>query len=73
VNFVLPKVHGWLNGTGKATEVGLHSYASGDSSGLGYVAGGVLFNLLLLLVAWGRYTAETMDLSKPKKSEKTDA
>lgn len=70
VNFVLPKVHGWLNGTGKATEVGLHSYATGDTAGLGYIAGGVVLNLLLLLTAWGRYAAETMDLgSKPVNKE----
>ncbi len=36
VNFVLPMVHGWLNGTNMPTEVGLHAYAVG-SGGLGYV------------------------------------
>jgi len=63
VNFVLPMVHGWLNGTGRPTEVGLHSYATG-AGGLEYVAGGVLLNLLLVAVAWGRYAAETIDLTR---------
>jgi ABC-type transport system involved in cytochrome c biogenesis permease subunit len=61
VNFVLPMVHGWLNGTNMPTEVGLHAYAVG-SGGLGYVVGGVLLNLLLVAAAWGRYAAETTDL-----------
>lgn len=61
VNFVLPMVHGWLNGTNMPTEVGLHAYAVG-SGGLGYVVGGVALNLLLVLAAWGRYAAETTDL-----------
>ncbi|MGH7199675.1 MAG: cytochrome c biogenesis protein, partial [Planctomycetaceae bacterium] len=58
VNFVLPQVHGWLNGTGEATEVGLHSYATG-AGGLEYVAGAVGLNLLLVLLASGRYVVET--------------
>jgi ABC-type transport system involved in cytochrome c biogenesis permease subunit len=61
VNFVLPMVHGWLNGTNMPTEVGLHAYAVG-SGGLAYVVGGVLLNLLLVVAAWGRYAAETTDL-----------
>jgi hypothetical protein len=61
VNFVLPMVHGWLNGTNMPTEVGLHAYAVG-SGGLAYVVGGVLLNLLLVAAAWGRYAAETTDL-----------
>jgi ABC-type transport system involved in cytochrome c biogenesis permease subunit len=61
VNFVLPMVHGWLNGTNMPTEVGLHAYAVG-SGGLGYVVSGVLLNLLLVVAAWGRYAAETTDI-----------
>jgi ABC-type transport system involved in cytochrome c biogenesis permease subunit len=61
VNFVLPMVHGWLNGTNMPTEVGLHAYAVG-SGGLAYVIGGVLLNLLLVVTAWARYAAETTDL-----------
>lgn len=71
VNFVLPMVHGWLNGTNMPTEVGLHAYAVG-SGGLGYVVTGVLLNLLLVAAAWARYAAETTDLltrSTPKKAE----
>jgi ABC-type transport system involved in cytochrome c biogenesis permease subunit len=61
VNFVLPMVHGWLNGTNMPSEVGLHSYAVG-SGGLGYVIAGVVLNLMLVAAAWGRYAAETTDL-----------
>jgi hypothetical protein len=61
VNFVLPMVHGWLNGTNMPSEVGLHSYAVG-SGGLGYVITGVVLNLMLVAAAWGRYAAETTDL-----------
>jgi ABC-type transport system involved in cytochrome c biogenesis permease subunit len=61
VNFVLPMVHGWLNGTNMPTEVGLHAYAVG-SGGLGYVVTGVVANVLLVVAAWARYAAETTDL-----------
>lgn len=61
VNFVLPQIHGWLNGTGQATEVGLHSYATG-AGGLEYVVTAVALNALLVLAALGRYVAETTDL-----------
>ena len=61
VNFVLPMVHGWLNGTNMPTEVGLHAYAVG-SGGLGYVVTGVVLNLSLVVAAWARYAAETTDL-----------
>ncbi len=68
VNFVLPMVHGWLNGTNVPTEVGLHAYAVG-SGGLGYVAAAVLINLALVIAAWARYTAETTDvLSRSAKT-----
>jgi len=71
VNFVLPMVNGWLQGTNMPTEVGLHAYAVG-SGGLGYVSAAVVLNLLLVAAAWGRYAAETTDLlsrSTPAKSE----
>ena len=61
VNFVLPMVDGWLQGTNMPTEVGLHAYAVG-SGGLGYVSTAVVLNLLLVAAAWGRYAAETTDL-----------
>jgi ABC-type transport system involved in cytochrome c biogenesis permease subunit len=61
VNFVLPMVNGWLNGTNMPTEVGLHAYAVG-SGGLAYVVTAVVLNLLLVAAAWGRYAAETTDL-----------
>jgi ABC-type transport system involved in cytochrome c biogenesis permease subunit len=61
VNFVLPMVNGWLQGTNMPTEVGLHAYAVG-SGGLGYVTTAVVLNLLLVAAAWGRYAAETTDL-----------
>jgi ABC-type transport system involved in cytochrome c biogenesis permease subunit len=61
VNFVLPMVNGWLQGTNVPTEVGLHAYAVG-SGGLGYVSTAVVLNLLLVVAAWGRYAAETTDL-----------
>lgn len=61
VNFVLPMIHGWLNGTNMPTEVGLHAYAVG-SGGLGYVVTGVILNVALVIAAWARYAAETTDL-----------
>jgi ABC-type transport system involved in cytochrome c biogenesis permease subunit len=61
VNFVLPMVNGWLQGTNVPTEVGLHSYAVG-SGGLGYVSAAVVLNLLLVVAAWARYAGETTDL-----------
>jgi ABC-type transport system involved in cytochrome c biogenesis permease subunit len=61
VNFVLPMVNGWLQGTNMPTEVGLHAYAVG-SGGLGYVSTAVVLNLLLVVAAWGRYAAETTDV-----------
>jgi ABC-type transport system involved in cytochrome c biogenesis permease subunit len=61
VNFILPMVHGWLNGTNMPTEVGLHAYAVG-SGGLGYVVTGVIANVALVIAAWARYAAETTDL-----------
>jgi ABC-type transport system involved in cytochrome c biogenesis permease subunit len=61
VNFVLPMVNGWLQGTNMPTEVGLHAYAVG-SGGLGYVSAAVVLNLLLVVAAWGRYAAETTDV-----------
>jgi hypothetical protein len=61
VNFVLPMVYGWLNGTNMPTEVGLHAYAVG-SGGLAYVLTGGTLNLLLVAAAWGRYAAETTDV-----------
>lgn len=76
VNFVLPMVHGWLNGTNMPTEVGLHAYAVG-SGGLAYVVGGVLLNLLLVAAAWGRYAAETTDLlsrsTESRRASRTSA
>ncbi len=65
VNFVLPKIHGWLNGTGEAKSVGLHSYASGDESGLGIILLCVGLNILLLMAAWARYYVETIQSNKP--------
>jgi ABC-type transport system involved in cytochrome c biogenesis permease subunit len=61
VNFVLPMIHGWLQGTNMPTEVGLHAYAVG-SGGLGYVCTAVVLNLLLVVAAWARYAGETTDL-----------
>jgi ABC-type transport system involved in cytochrome c biogenesis permease subunit len=61
VNFVLPMVNGWLQGTNMPTEVGLHAYAVG-SGGLGYVCTAVVLNLLLVVAAWARYAGETTDL-----------
>lgn len=58
VNFVLPMIHGWWNGTNTPTSVGLHSYAVGEG-GYEYVAAMVLANTLLVLFAWARYVAET--------------
>lgn len=72
VNFVLPMVHGWLNGTNVPTEVGLHAYAVG-SGGLGYVSTAVLLNLTLVVAAWARYAAETTDLLDRKKPVTTNA
>ena len=66
-NFVLPMIHGWLNGTNQPTEVGLHAYARG-SGGLGYVVAAVVLNLVLLAAAWGRYAAETSELLAKKSS-----
>jgi ABC-type transport system involved in cytochrome c biogenesis permease subunit len=61
VNFVLPMVNGWLQGTNTPTEVGLHAYAVG-SGGLAYVSAAVVINLVLVVAAWARYAAETTDL-----------
>jgi ABC-type transport system involved in cytochrome c biogenesis permease subunit len=61
VNFVLPMVNGWLQGTNMPTEVGLHAYAVG-SGGLGYVSTAVVLNLVLVVAAWARYAAETTDV-----------
>jgi ABC-type transport system involved in cytochrome c biogenesis permease subunit len=58
VNFVLPKFHGWLNGTGESSMVGLHSYGSGDG-GLIWVGTACGLNVLLVVVAWARYVMET--------------
>jgi|GEM_PF-2591417 len=58
VNFVLPKIHGWWNGTGESTSVGLHSYAPGEASGLEWVALTCFLNVLLVGVAWARYAME---------------
>jgi ABC-type transport system involved in cytochrome c biogenesis permease subunit len=63
VNFVLPKFHGWLNGTGVPTQVGLHSYGSGDG-GLIWVATACGLNVLLVVVAWARYVRETILIDK---------
>ena len=68
VNFVLPQIHGWLNGTNQASEVGLHSYATG-AGGWQYVAGAVALNLLLVVFAWGRYAVETIDLAGNKTNK----
>ncbi len=67
VNFVLPQIHGWLNGTGQSSEVGLHSYATG-AGGLEYVVGAVALNLLLVMAAWARYAVETLNVAGTGKS-----
>jgi ABC-type transport system involved in cytochrome c biogenesis permease subunit len=72
VNFVLPMVHGWLNGTNMPTEVGLHAYAVG-SGGLGYVTSAVVLNLMLVVAAWARYAAETTDLLTHSAAPKSAA
>ncbi|HXY36489.1 MAG TPA: cytochrome c biogenesis protein CcsA [Planctomycetaceae bacterium] len=71
VNFVLPMVYGWLNGTNMPTEVGLHAYAVG-SGGLAYVSTAVVLNLLLVVAAWGRYAAETTDLLSRTTAAKSE-
>ena len=72
VNFVLPMVHGWWNGTNMPTSVGLHSYATG-AGGLEYVVGLCALNLLLVFMAWARYTMETMQLGGSQPSVVVDA
>lgn len=67
VNFVLPMVHGWLQGTNQPAEVGLHSYATG-AGGLGYVATGVVLNLAFVVAALGRFVAETkLGMGQPNR------
>jgi ABC-type transport system involved in cytochrome c biogenesis permease subunit len=69
VNFVLPQVHGWLQGTNKPTEVGLHSYATG-AGGLEWVVGAVLLNMMFLIAAVGRFVVETrVSAAAPKPAE----
>jgi len=69
VNFVLPQVHGWLQGTNKPTEVGLHSYATG-AGGLEWVVGAVLLNMVFLIAAVGRFVVETrVSAAAPKPAE----
>jgi ABC-type transport system involved in cytochrome c biogenesis permease subunit len=71
VNFVLPMVNGWLQGTNMPTEVGLHAYAVG-SGGLGYVCTAVVLNLLLVVAAWARYAGETTDLLSRSPAAKSE-
>jgi len=71
VNFVLPMVNGWLQGTNMPTEVGLHAYAVG-SGGLGYVCTAVVLNLLLVVAAWARYAGETTDLLSRSPTAKSE-
>ena len=59
VNNILPKFPGWLDGTGKTTAVGLHSYAGGEVVGLKWIVGIVLSHFFLVLLAWGRFVFET--------------
>jgi len=69
VNFVLPQVHGWLQGTNKPSEVGLHSYATG-AGGLEWVVGAVLLNMVFLIAAVGRFVVETrVSAAAPKPAE----
>lgn len=64
VNFVLPQVYGFLKGTNLPTSVGMHSYATGSASGIEWVGGACALNLLLLFLAWTRYTMETNMVKK---------
>lgn len=59
VNFLLPKFAGWYKGTGRAEEVGLHSYASGGEDGWLWVVGAMGVNLVFVMWALGRYAFET--------------
>ncbi|MFO1023130.1 MAG: cytochrome c biogenesis protein CcsA [Planctomycetales bacterium] len=69
VNFVLPQVYGWLKGTNMPSTVGMHSYATG-AGGLEWVASACALNLLVVFLAWTRYTMETIVGSKQAPASK---
>lgn len=69
VNFVLPQVYGFLKGTNMPSTVGMHSYATGSTSGIAWVGGACALNLLVVFLAWTRYTMETMSSSQGGTTE----
>lgn len=73
VNFVLPQVYGFLKGTNMPSAVGMHSYATGSASGIEWVGGACALNLLLVFLAWTRYTMETMTSEKPASAQPSAA
>ncbi len=70
VNFVLPMIHGWWNGTNTPTSVGMHSYATG-AGGLEWVIGAVVLNLALVAAAWARYVGETLQATPAGAKQST--